>query len=188
MTPSVQAISDLVMRGFVLKDVAPRIIQVASEILLFSGLNDEQLTRLASTFSVTTFREKERVFAEKEEPVNMYILLDGMVSIRMGNPTATIGYVKKGEIFGELSLLSSKNHSATAVAETRVEAGALNHLDLSELTRQRPDIGLIIYRNLAIGLGEKLLRSDISLRDQLLNKTLDKSKLKKKFKTTTKLS
>jgi hypothetical protein len=40
-----------------------------------------------------------------------------------------------------------------------VEAAELLQRDLADLIRRRPDIGVIIYRNLAVGLGEKLLRS-----------------------------
>ncbi|MDH4328103.1 MAG: hypothetical protein OEV77_06260, partial [Nitrospira sp.] len=50
-------------------------------------------------------------------------------------------------------------HSATATAEGQVEAAELLHRDLAGLIRRRPDIGVIIYRNLAIGLGDKLMRS-----------------------------
>jgi hypothetical protein len=38
----------------------------------------------------------------------------------------------------------------------------LDHRDLGEFIRLRPDIGLHIYRNLAAGLGEKLKRSGIT--------------------------
>jgi len=33
--------------------------------------------------------------------------------------------------------------------------------DLQDLVRQRPDIGVVLYRNLARGLGEKLRRADL---------------------------
>jgi hypothetical protein len=33
---------------------------------------------------------------------------------------------------------------------------------LTELVRLRPDIGLQIYKNLALGLGDKLQRSDLA--------------------------
>jgi hypothetical protein len=39
----------------------------------------------------------------------------------------------------------------------------LEYADLAELVRLRPDIGLHIYRNLAVGEGEKLKRMDLSL-------------------------
>jgi hypothetical protein len=47
-----------------------------------------------------------------------------------------------------------------------VEAAELLLRDLTDLIRRRPDIGVIIYRNLAVGLGDKLLRSGNSQRDQ----------------------
>jgi CRP-like cAMP-binding protein len=56
-----------------------------------------------------------------------------------------------------------RDHSATATALTRVETAVLAHEDLAELARLRPDIGLLIYKNLAWGLGAKLKRFDLSL-------------------------
>jgi hypothetical protein len=47
-----------------------------------------------------------------------------------------------------------------------VEAAELLQRDLADLIRRRPDIGVIIYRNLAVGLGDKLLRSGNSRRDR----------------------
>ena len=43
-----------------------------------------------------------------------------------------------------------------------VEAAELLPRDLADLIRRRPDIGVIIYRNLAIGLGDKLSRSSLA--------------------------
>lgn len=171
--PPIESIVQLVMRGFTLKEIAPRIAQVASEIPLFSGLNEEQLTRLARSCSVTCFKKGDRIFQENEKPRNMYIILDGRVSIQMGALKTRIGIVKKGETLGELSLLSFRPHSASAVAETAVEAVSLHFEDLSQLIRLRPDIGVAIYRSLASGLGEKLLRSDLSLIEQLEGKMPD---------------
>ena len=68
-----------------------------------------------------------------------------------------------GECLGETSLLSAAGHSATATALTRVEMATLAHQDLAELIRLRPDIGPLIYRNLAVGLGDKLKRLDALL-------------------------
>ena len=43
-----------------------------------------------------------------------------------------------------------------------VETAVLNRRDLAELIRLRPDIGIQMYKNLAMGLGEKLKRADFS--------------------------
>jgi CRP-like cAMP-binding protein len=60
-----------------------------------------------------------------------------------------------------VALLTASVHSATAIARTEVRAAVLTAADLTELVRQRPDIGAVLYRNLARGLGEKLRRADL---------------------------
>jgi CRP-like cAMP-binding protein len=62
-----------------------------------------------------------------------------------------------------MALLTTAVHSATAMARTQVETAVLEHQELAELIRMRPDIGLHIYRNLAVGMGEKLKRLNDSL-------------------------
>lgn len=169
--PAVKAVADLVMRGFRSRTVAPQIAEAVSEIPLFEGLNTEQLARFAGACSVADFEPGERIFQEKEAADAMYVVLEGEVGIHIGTPPVKIGKVGKGEMLGELSLLSTGRHSATAVSETPVQAVSLTHQDLSELVRRRPDIGLYLYKNLAAGLGDKLLRSDRSLRDRLLGES-----------------
>jgi len=62
-----------------------------------------------------------------------------------------------------VALLTGSPHSTTAYATTDVRAAFLKGSDLTDLVRQRPDIGVVLYRNLARGLGEKLRRADASL-------------------------
>lgn len=171
LLPAVKEIADLVMSGFYTRSVTPRIAQVVSELPLFQGMNKEQIDRLAGSCSVKEFSPDERVFRESDKAHQMYILLEGRVNVSCGAPGVRVGVVEKGETLGELSLLSTSPHSATATAETNVETAVLSHHDLGELVRRRPDIGVIIYRNLGVGLGRKLLRSDHSLRQQVLEES-----------------
>lgn len=56
---------------------------------------------------------------------------------------------------GEIWLLTQTPRAATATATTRVEVAVIPHRDMVELIRRRPDIGVIIYRSLALGLGHQ---------------------------------
>jgi len=47
-----------------------------------------------------------------------------------------------------------------------VEAGVLTKKDLQSVVRLRPGIGVVLYRNLARGLGEKLRRADLGILDE----------------------
>ncbi len=167
--PPVKKMADLVMKGFGSRVIAPRIAKAASDVPLFRGFSRDQLTRFASACSLKRFEREDTIFKEKEKAGGMYILLGGKVRILLGRPPVQIGSVGKGEMLGEISMLASDLHSGAAVAETRVEAALITHQDLAELIRMRPDIGLCLYRNLSMGLGKKLIRSDVQIR-RLLSK------------------
>ena len=171
LTPPMQELADLVMKRFYSQTVTPKIAEVVSELPLFEGMTKEQRERLAGTCHVQEFPAGQPIFDQSDPADRMYILLDGKVNISCGTPKVQVGALEKGEMLGELSLLSSGSHSATAMATSQVEAAVLTHEDLGELVRRRPDIGVIIYRNLGVGLGKKLLRSDQSIRDQVLGET-----------------
>jgi len=159
LTEPMQAVADIVMRGFSTCVIAPRMAQAIKEIPLFLGMNSEQATRLAGVCRLREWRAGERLFSEHDRADRLYIVLQGQVVISSGTPPADIGIIHTGETCGEVSLLSARPHSATATAEGYVEVAELLQRDLADLIRRRPDIGVIIYRNLAVGLGDKLLRS-----------------------------
>lgn len=156
----VRAVADVVMRGFSSRVIAPRMAQAIQGIPLFHGMNADQATRLAGICSVRDVRPGERLFAEGDPPDRLYVVLKGRVAVTCGAPAAAIGTVGAGDVCGEVSLLCAKPHSATATAEGAVEAAELPQRDLEDLIRRRPDIGVIIYRNLAASVGDKLLRSN----------------------------
>lgn len=166
LTPSCKALAELVLRLFRIRTVLPRIAKAVNDLPLFAGLNADQVTRLAGVCGVRTFEPGETVFREGEAGCRMHVLLQGEVAITMAASGATVGLVRAGECLGEMSLLTSSAHSATATARTSVETAVLEHQDLVELIRLRPDIGLHIYRNLAVGMGEKLKRLNTSLVDR----------------------
>ncbi|MEQ1654188.1 MAG: GNAT family N-acetyltransferase [Nitrospira sp.] len=164
LTEPVQAVADVVMRGFSTCVIAPRMAQAIKEIPLFHGMNSEQAIRLAGICTVREWHPGDCLFAEHDPTDRLYLVLQGQVIISGGSPPVMFGTVRIGETCGEVSLLSARPHSATATAEGPVEVAELLQRDLADLIRQRPDIGVIIYRNLAVGLGDKLLRSGNSKR------------------------
>ncbi|MFO0702036.1 MAG: GNAT family N-acetyltransferase [Nitrospira sp.] len=159
LTEPVQAVANVVMRGFSTCVIAPRMAQAMREVPLFHGMNTEQATRLAGVCTVKTLSVGERLFTGHDPADRLFLVLRGHVTISGGSASRVIGTVHTGETCGEVSLLSARPHSATATAMDPIEVAELPRQDLEDLIRRRPDIGVIIYRNLAVGLGNKLLRS-----------------------------
>ncbi len=133
---------------------------------LFSGLEEEQLERLASVCTHTTFDRGQDIFSTGEPCTEMYLILDGEVAVLAKGGEGHIGTVHAGECLGEVAVLTGGEHSATARAITPVEAGVLTKKDLQSVVRLRPGIGVVLYRNLARGLGEKLRRADLGILDE----------------------
>ncbi len=158
MVDAMKPIFELIMKEVELRDVVPRIAENIDELAIFKGLNEEQARRLASAMSVITFEGGQPLFEEKEPADEFYILLDGSVNISFSG--ADLGELRDGEVVGENAMLAEANHSATVRALEPTTAAVLTRGELGELIRRRPDIATILYRNLAMSLGEKLRRAD----------------------------
>jgi predicted N-acetyltransferase YhbS len=152
----VQELADLVMRGFASRAVAPRMTRAIAEVPLFAGMSTEQALRLAGVCRVRDFDAGARIYSASDPTDCLYLILKGEVEISAGSPPVPIASIRDGATLGEISLLAETPRAATATATTRVETAVIAHRDLLELIRRRPDIGVIIYRNLALGLGHKL--------------------------------
>jgi ribosomal protein S18 acetylase RimI-like enzyme len=166
LTPSCEALAELVLRLFRSRIILPQIAKAVHDLPVFAALNAEQVARLAGVCSISTFEPGELVFREGEASDRMYVVLQGEVAITLTDSAASVGVVRSGECLGEMSLLTAAVHSANATARTHVETAVLDHKDLVELIRLRPDIGIHMYRSLAVGMGEKLKRMDISFADR----------------------
>ncbi|MCB9764224.1 MAG: GNAT family N-acetyltransferase [Alphaproteobacteria bacterium] len=161
LTPQARVVADLVTRSFETWQVLPRIAEAVDRIGLFDDLDEEQVRRVAATCGVAEFDAGQPLFHAGDPPDRMLLPLEGEVEIQVqGRP---IGIVGAGEAVGELSLLIGAPHSATAVARGPLVAATLSRAQLDTLTRQRPDIGQAVFRNLACGLAAKLRRADAKL-------------------------
>ncbi|HEC17441.1 MAG TPA: GNAT family N-acetyltransferase [Sedimenticola sp.] len=160
LIPPAKPIVELVMRRFIGRQPPPRIADAVPHIPLFAGLTQEQSALLAGRCTLRTYQQGERIFTENQRGEETFVILEGKVEIRIGDPPSPVGDIGAGECLGEISLLHGTPHCATAIARTTVETAVFSHREITELARLRPDIGLIIYRNLAQELGRKLRRSD----------------------------
>jgi CRP-like cAMP-binding protein/GNAT superfamily N-acetyltransferase len=167
LTPRCRAVADLVLRHFRSRSVLPRVAAVVGKLPLSAGLDAEQVGRLAGVCSVTAFAPGAVIFGQGQIDDRMHVVLQGEVAVAVAGSAEPVGLVEDGECLGEMSLLTAAAHSATATARTHVETAVLEHEAVAELIRLRPDIGLHIYRNLAVGLGQKLKRLDVSLPSRL---------------------
>jgi len=159
---SLRPIAETVIRNFKSRDVLPSVARAASKAPLFIGLNDEQRTRLVSICKSQSFQPNDKIFEEGDSSGAMYFVMNGDVEL-VADHKGPVATVSTGQCLGETSLLytstKSPPRSITAVAKTVVETAVFGRNEFAELIRRRPDIGVVIYRNLAADISTRLKAS-----------------------------
>lgn len=156
---AMRPIADVVIRNFANREVFPRIAATSHRTPLFNGLSDEQRQRLLGICASRSFQPGESIFRQGDRDGVMHLILAGEVDL-LAEGSRRVASVSTGQCVGETSLLYSPQsvaaHSVDATAKTAVDTAAFSHRDFSALIRQRPDIGVVIYRNLAADVSTKL--------------------------------
>ncbi len=147
-----------VLSQFATRQMLPRLARAMDSLEICKELTEEQSGRLLAEFTTRTFAGGERIFSQGDAPEHMLLVLDGRAHIEVDGEV--VGSVGPGETLGEVSFLNGTDRSASVAAETPMEVGVLSRGSLGSLVRRRPDIGAVVYRNLARGLGDKLRRAD----------------------------
>ncbi len=148
--------------------------KVLAEFPLFAGLADNELSILAKVASKAAYKKGECVYKEGTPGDTLYLLHKGNVKIthRVQNETdgesdQTMGMVKKGSFFGELSLLDGRSHSATAVAAADVEVVLIKRHDFDAIAEKEPEVGYKIIKIIAIEIAHLLRSADRKFLDMV---------------------
>lgn len=157
-SPAMQTIADMVLKHAASCRVAPRVADASSQTPLFRGLSYEQRHRLLGICRPQRFEAGEAIFREGDADGTMHLILTGQV--RLLQAERPIAVVAAGQCVGETALLGSTEstslHSVSAIAQGAVETAGFPKQTFYSLMRRRPDIGVVIYRNLAVDVSVKL--------------------------------
>jgi len=144
-------------------------ISFLRNVPLFNSLSKRELLTLNSIAHLRTYQESEFVFRKGQPGAAMFIIKSGKVNIVDPDPDSgenVIATLDENSFFGELALLEDSPRSASAKAAVNSEVYAFFRTDLERLLSSSPQIGLQVYRALALLIGTRLK----STNEQLLNK------------------
>ncbi len=156
--PGAQEVADTVMTPFIRQAVLPRVASKIPDMALFQGLSAEQAQAVAGTCTLREFSDGDVLFAPGDPSSEVFLVLDGQIMVKTGEPLTEVGRVHQGEVLGEVSATTGEPHRGHATAVGAVCTAVIQTEDLEALIRRRPVIGVVVYRNLAAGLGSKLVR------------------------------
>ncbi|MCJ7623930.1 MAG: cyclic nucleotide-binding domain-containing protein [Anaerolineaceae bacterium] len=149
---------------------------------LFHNLNDTQIAMINSICELKHFNKNEIIFIENITETELYLILQGQVEIVV-NPdlvspqpqetskSHTIATLGRGQSFGEMALVDQGIRSAGAVAsEKKTMLLMISRKKLLLLCDTFPELGYRVMFNLAVDLAQKIRKTDLLIRESLLEK------------------
>lgn len=129
----------------------------------FGGVREEALTRLASLLVPRRYAGGATVFKEGEQGRSMYIVQSGeLVASRRGDSGHQVRLVRfrRGDFFGDTSLIAMQPRSATVVADKDAELLELTNQDLYRLYKEDVESYVLVLMNVNRELCRRLTSAD----------------------------
>lgn len=114
---------------------------------LFDGLAPADLGAIAEVAEERSFEDGELLAAEGELGDELFIVASGTVRVEAGG--SEIARRGRGEVLGEISLITHGPRMASLVADGDVRAIRIGRREFESMIHDRPDIGIGVMRVLA---------------------------------------
>lgn len=155
---------------------------------IFYQFTPTQLELVANLCQEVVYNEGEIIFRENSSSKELYVIAKGEVDILI-NPRLVSGpsspdlkdtiisRMRRGQSFGEIALVDEGLRSATArAAQNNTHLLVIPRDKLIMLCETYPQLGFRLMYNLAADLAMKIRNTDLRVREQLLYRSLEKSK------------
>jgi putative peptide zinc metalloprotease protein len=110
---------------------------------VFSSLGHDTMQWLANRMERNYHYPNESIVTEGDQPDRLYIISDGKaeVSVQEGDKQVVVAMLNRGELFGEIALLSAdQKRDATVRAITDLKLFSLDRNIFNELLRDHPEL------------------------------------------------
>ncbi len=125
---------------------------------LFESLDDGALYDLAELLELKTYSKDKIVLKQGDPGLNLFILISGKVGV-IGDDGQRVAEMGKGEIFGEMSLLSGEPVSCSIHSLHETEAALLSIKNFKFVLKRYPVLQLFLLKMLVDRAQAMALRS-----------------------------
>lgn len=145
-----------------LDDAQKKEILVGTDV--FSGLSDEEIGLILPLCRTESFRRGERIIEENEAGDDLYILIEGEVSIQLEAITphfdVAISKIPRGQILGELALIDNEPRSARATCVMDCKCIVISGAALRGIFDMNPVLGYKVMTNLAKTISARIRKTN----------------------------
>lgn len=153
------------------------VVPILTQADIFDELTTTQLELISSITSERHYQAGDVIFEENTMGDEMYVIAEGEVEIQvdpalLGDENSggsfTIAIFRRGQVFGEVSLVDEGLRSAGArCTQKDTKLIVIPREKLMLLCDTYPQLGYKLMRNLAADLAMKIRHTDLNVREQL---------------------
>jgi len=139
------------------------IVRLLSNFSIFKDLKENKIKELVSFLKIRQF-DKGGIIINKGDPgVKLYIIMSGKVEV-LGDDGVSIAFLKKGDVFGEMSLLSGDPVAATIKVVEPATVLYIDGRDFRKVLQKFPSLQMYFARLLAkrLALTNSLRADDLT--------------------------
>jgi CRP-like cAMP-binding protein len=145
------------------------VMDLLGQFSFFKALEEEQLRELLTFIRLKKYDTGETILRKGEPGRNLYIVVSGKVAV-LNDGEVVIAYLGKGEIFGEMSLISGEAVGATVQVVEPAKILYLNGEDFRRVLDSVPSLQMY----LACLLAQRLARTNTTMFDELSSEIMGK--------------
>lgn len=151
---------------------------ILEQVDIFQELDSGQLSSIEAICHEKSYSQGEVIFKENLASNEFYIIAEGEVEIQVDPDTigdgsnlhepTTIAVLRRGQSFGEVTLVDPGVRSASARCRTETSKLLLiERKDFMKLLESDYEMGYVIMRNLAADLALKIRQTNLMVRESL---------------------
>ena len=131
-------------------------------IQLFSDFDDAEISAFANAGTRRSLPPDHAVFTMGRPNSSLFIICAGAVKVeRIGTAEdIPLANLKAGETFGEMSFMDGSRTTASVTTTEVTEVLEISRDSVDRLLDENPDIGVKLWRNLALDLKQRLTRTN----------------------------
>jgi CRP-like cAMP-binding protein len=145
-----------------------------SKIPIFGGLKDAQLDEIFKLLKTVTYEKGEYIYKRGGTLSYIYIVKQGKVKMKIEEKGVFLDLVtfKKGECFGETSVIGIQSHSSNALAVEPTELIVLEPSHLLNIYERDKEVFAMLILNIARETARRLNQSNEALVQYMLIKDM----------------
>jgi serine/threonine protein phosphatase PrpC/CRP-like cAMP-binding protein len=144
-------------------------LEVLKSMRMFRYLSYKELVRVMNITETQGYKVGDYIFREGEPGECMYVVLSG--TVRMYKGEVPVAVMRRGQHFGEMSLVDRSVRSLTATAEEDSRLIAIPRRSFYSIVKKEPPLAVKILWSFVQVLGSRLRKTTADLSDALHHQT-----------------